>query len=188
MVCAKGLANGFPLSAVVSRKELMDKQAPGTVGGTYAGNAVACAAAVAVTEVMEEEKILENVAARFVQPHLAFLGGWMNVICRSKQLFEGLKRIQKEDASGSIVEVRGLGLMVGVEFVGSSQDYVVNESVPKKLASKVTARCLQKGLLLLPTSVFEVVRFIPPLNVSDADMAKGIAIFSEAFREVVSGR
>jgi 4-aminobutyrate aminotransferase len=65
LIMAKGLANGFPLSGVVSRKELMDKLKPGSMGGTYAGNAVSCAAAVAVADVMKEEKILENVNERY---------------------------------------------------------------------------------------------------------------------------
>ena len=64
MTCAKGLANGFPLSGVVSRRELTDQLKPGSMGGTYAGNAVACAAAVAVADAFKEEKILENVQAR----------------------------------------------------------------------------------------------------------------------------
>lgn len=64
MVMAKGIANGFPLSGIVSSKVLMDTQAPGSVGGTYAGNAVACAAGVACAEVMQEENVLTNVQAR----------------------------------------------------------------------------------------------------------------------------
>jgi len=64
MVMAKGIANGFPLSGIVSRKEIMDKQTPGAMGGTYAGNAVACAAGVACAEVMKSENILDNVEAR----------------------------------------------------------------------------------------------------------------------------
>ncbi|KAG6816562.1 hypothetical protein H0H93_007955, partial [Arthromyces matolae] len=70
MVMAKGLANGFPLSGVVSRKELFDKFKPGALGGTYAGNAVSCAAAVAVADVFKSEKILENVQARYVPSFL----------------------------------------------------------------------------------------------------------------------
>lgn len=66
MTCAKGLANGFPLSGVVSRKDITDKLKPGSMGGTYAGNAVSCAAAVAVADAFKEEKILENVQARYV--------------------------------------------------------------------------------------------------------------------------
>jgi 4-aminobutyrate aminotransferase len=65
MVMAKGIANGFPLSGIVSSKALMDSQQPGSVGGTYAGNAVACAAAVACAEVMQEENILQNVQTRY---------------------------------------------------------------------------------------------------------------------------
>ena len=64
MIMAKGIANGFPLSGIVSSKALMDTQGPGSVGGTYAGNAVACAAGVACAEVMQEENILANVNAR----------------------------------------------------------------------------------------------------------------------------
>lgn len=67
MVMAKGIANGMPLSGIVANKGLMDKQNPGSMGGTYAGNAVACAAGVACAEVMQEEKVLDNVAARLVQ-------------------------------------------------------------------------------------------------------------------------
>lgn len=66
MICAKGLANGFPLSGIISRKELTDKLKPGSMGGTYAGNAVACAAAVAVADAFKEENILANVQARYV--------------------------------------------------------------------------------------------------------------------------
>lgn len=64
MVMAKGIASGFPLSGIVSRKELMDCQAPGSMGGTYAGNAVSCAAAIATLEVFEEENLLNNVNSR----------------------------------------------------------------------------------------------------------------------------
>ena len=66
MIMAKGIANGFPLSGIVSSRKLMDTQAPGSVGGTYAGNAVACAAGVACAEVMQEENVLANVQARYI--------------------------------------------------------------------------------------------------------------------------
>src|SRR5262249_25664898 len=98
MVMAKGIANGFPLSGIVSRKELMDKQQPGSMGGTYAGNAVACAAAVACAEVMKEEKILDN------------------VIKRSKQMFDTLNELKNSSKTGHLIsDVRGLGLMIGLE-------------------------------------------------------------------------
>ncbi|EMD37843.1 hypothetical protein CERSUDRAFT_83595 [Gelatoporia subvermispora B] len=172
MLVAKGLANGFPLSGIISRKELTDQLKPGSMGGTYAGNAVACAAAVAVADVMKEERILDNVNTR------------------SAELFTALNALRANPKlAPCILDVRGQGLMVAVEFaspVGTSpQDQFVNTSVPEKLASRVAKRCLDKGLLILTTSVYETIRFIPPLNISEADLAKGCKIFEEAVEEVV---
>ncbi|KAH9916934.1 pyridoxal phosphate-dependent transferase [Amylocystis lapponica] len=172
LVIAKGLANGFPLSGVVSRKEWTDKLKPGSMGGTYAGNAVACAAAVAVADVLEEEKILENVNAR------------------SKELFSALGTLRENPAvAPCILDVRGKGLMVAVEFASPKgtgvHDAFTNPTVPAGLASRVARRCIEKGMLILTTSVYEVVRFIPPLNISQADLAKGTKIFVEAVEEVV---
>jgi 4-aminobutyrate aminotransferase-like enzyme len=99
MVMAKGIANGFPLSAIVSRKELMDKQPAGSQGGTYGGNAVACAAGVAVQEAFANEGVLENVEER------------------SKEIFGLLNELKADPKIGeTIAEVRGLGLMVGVRI------------------------------------------------------------------------
>ncbi|CAE6416373.1 unnamed protein product [Rhizoctonia solani] len=177
MIIAKGLANGFPLSGIVSRKELMDMQKPGSMasrrsnGGTYAGNAISCAAAVACTKVMRDENVLENVNAR------------------SAELFDGINALRSNPkVAPYILDVRGKGLMVGVEFASptnASWDMSVQSSAPKSMASRVAAKVMEKGLLLLTTSIFEVVRFIPPLNVSQADMAKGIKAFQEAVEEVV---
>ncbi|KAG8745203.1 hypothetical protein FRC10_008515 [Ceratobasidium sp. 414] len=171
MVMAKGLANGFPLSGIVSRKELMDKQKPGTMGGTYAGNAVACAAALAVTNVIRDEKILDNVNAR------------------SAELFASIKALrQNPKIAPHILDVRGHGLMVGVEFASpsaSSYDASLRPGAPKSMASRVVAKMLERGVLLLTTSIFEVIRFIPPLNVSKEDMDKGIRAFQDAVEEVV---
>ena len=78
--------------------------------------------------------------------------------------------------------------MVAVEFSCSSystNDLGFNRSAPKNLASRVTKRCIEKGMLLLTTSVYEVIRFIPPLNISQADMKKGCDIFVEALDEIV---
>ncbi|KAI9457900.1 acetylornithine aminotransferase [Russula earlei] len=171
MVTAKGLANGFPLSAVVARKELTDQLKPGTMGGTYGGNAVSCAAAVAVADVFKEEKILDNVNAR------------------SAELFEALISVKADPAIGRhILDVRGQGLMVAIEFASPSHstfDPAVKKSTPANMAARVSKRCLEKGLLLLTTSVYETVRFIPPLNVSPEDLAKGIEIVKEAVEEIV---
>ncbi|KAI6121746.1 acetylornithine aminotransferase [Pisolithus sp. B1] len=171
MVMAKGLANGFPLSCIVSRKELTDKLKPGSMGGTYAGNAVSCAAAVAVMDVFREENILDNVNAR------------------SEELFGALKNLRTcPEVGGNIVDVRGQGLMVGVEFASPSypaQDPVLNRSAPEGLASRVAKRCMEKGMLILTTSVYEVIRFIPPLNVTAEDLKKGCEVFAEAVKEVI---
>jgi 4-aminobutyrate aminotransferase len=78
--------------------------------------------------------------------------------------------------------------MVAVEFSSPSysiHDSVLNRSAPKNLASRVMKRCIEKGLLILTTSVYEVIRFIPPLNISQSDLKKGCKIFAEALEEVI---
>jgi 4-aminobutyrate aminotransferase len=78
--------------------------------------------------------------------------------------------------------------MIAVEFASPSHstfDRVVKEGTPAKLAMKLSKRCLEKGMLLLTTSVYETLRFIPPLNVSSEDLAKGMEIFTDALEEVV---
>ncbi|KAJ7582529.1 acetylornithine aminotransferase [Mycena floridula] len=179
LIAAKGLANGFPLSAVITRKEVSDKLVPGSMGGTYAGNAVSCAAAIAVADSMIEENIFANVQKR------------------SEQLLGFLQALQADPGvTPYIIDVRGKGLMVAVEFaapdggVGGQYEYDVvtgnaEKNAPKSLASRITKRCIEKGMLLLTTSVYEVVRFIPPLNITEEDMKKGCEIFAEAVKEVV---
>jgi 4-aminobutyrate aminotransferase len=156
LIFAKGVANGLPLSGIVSRKELMDKQPPGSMGGTYAGNAVACAAALAVLDVFEEENVLENVAQRSVQ------------------LKSGLQDIAaKYDLP--VEDIRATGLMVAIEFKGS---------VPKGTAGAVSKAALKRNLLVLPCSKFEVLRFIPALNISEQDMKVGLERIEGALAEV----
>ena len=170
MVIAKGIANGFPLSGIVSTKELMDTQAPGSMGGTYAGNAVSCAAGVACAEVMQEDKILDNVNAR------------------SAELFGMLHELQADPKVGPcIADVRGLGLMVGIEFAIPNDPYTsVPEGfkVPAKMASRVQAKALEKDVLLLTTSIYDVIRFIPPLTISKEEMAHGIEVIKQAIIDV----
>ena len=88
-----------------------------------------------------------------------------------------------------ILDVRGKGLMIAIEFaspVGTGpHDPFANPAVPKSLASRVAKRCQEKGMLILTTSVYEVIRFIPALNITKEDMAKGCQIFKEAVEEVV---
>jgi 4-aminobutyrate aminotransferase len=158
LIMAKGIANGFPLSAIAARKELFDLQKPGSMGGTYAGNAVSCAAGVAVAKAFKEEKILENVKAR------------------GAELRGMLEDAQKDANLGKMIyDVRGLGLMLGIEFVPG-----------KGYASKVQAKCMEKDMLVLTTSIYDTLRFIPPLNITKEDMAKGCQIIKEAMEEVAA--
>ncbi|KAM0790489.1 hypothetical protein ACM66B_003363 [Microbotryomycetes sp. NB124-2] len=171
MVMAKGIANGFPLSGIVSRKELMDKQKPGSMGGTYAGNAVSCAAGIACAEVMKDENVLDNVKER------------------SKEFFGMLNELKNDQQIGnSIAEVRGLGLMIGVEFNSPTDSLTPSKTgakIPANMAARVQAKCLEKDMLTLTTSVYQCLRFIPPLNISAEDMQKGIEIIRNAIVEVV---
>ena len=159
MVMAKGIANGFPLSGIVSRKELMDTQKPGSMGGTYAGNAVSCAAGVAVAKAFQEERVLENVNAR------------------GKEMMDMLRAAQSDNKTGKIMyDVRGLGLMVALECQ-PGHGY----------ASKIQAKCMEKDMLVLTTSIYDTIRFIPPLNITKEDMAKGCQIIREAIQDVAEG-
>jgi 4-aminobutyrate aminotransferase len=175
LIFAKGIANGFPLSGIASTKALMDLQKPGSMGGTYAGNAVACAAAIATIKVFHEEKILDNVAAR------------------SKQLFSFLHDLKSSGTkAGSVIEdVRGSGLMVGVQFANpelqreSSNTASQHAQSQPQYAPRVVQECIKRDMLLLSTSVFDVLRFIPPLTISEEELAQACGIFKEALEAVV---
>ncbi|KAL5319028.1 hypothetical protein ACEPPN_014098 [Leptodophora sp. 'Broadleaf-Isolate-01'] len=158
LVMAKGIANGFPLSGIVSRKELMDLQKPGSMGGTYAGNAVSCAAAIAVAKAFEEEKILANVQVR------------------GDELRSALEAVRDDPRTAKVVyDVRGLGLMLALECAPG-----------KGYAAKIQQKCLERDMLVLTTSIYDTLRFIPPLNITEGDMKEGIRILREAVDEVVA--
>lgn len=169
MTFAKGLANGFPLSGVVSRREIMEKQEVGTIGGTYAGNAIACAAAVAVTEVFRTQPILENVNAR------------------SAQLFETLNALKAAPKTGPLIaDVRGKGLMVAVEFA-TNTDSTTNKAgakVPENIGKRVQQKVMEQGIFILTTSCFDTIRFIPPLIITEPEMARFCKVFADAVEAV----
>ena len=150
LVTAKGLASGYPLSAVVARADLSAAQASGCMGGTYGGNAVACAAAIATLDVFEDEGVLANVDARAAEAKDALT-------------------VLADDLPSVVADVRATGLMIGVEFADAPG-----------LAAAVAKHCQDRGLLVLPTGVHQAVRLIPPLTVSRADLAEGLATFAEA--------
>jgi 4-aminobutyrate aminotransferase len=158
MVVAKSLAAGLPLSAVCGRAEIMDAPAPGGLGGTYAGNPLAIAAAHAVIEVMAEEKLPARGAA---------LGD------RLQAMLEGLRGEVPQ-----IHDVRGLGAMVAVEFNRAGSD----EPDPD-FTRRVQQAALQRGLILLSCGVnANVLRFLFPLTIPEAVFDEALAILGEALR------
>jgi 4-aminobutyrate aminotransferase/(S)-3-amino-2-methylpropionate transaminase len=160
---AKSIAGGFPLSAVVGRAEVMDACPPGGLGGTYAGNPVACAAALAVLQVFEEERI-------FV---------------RAERLGERLGAALDALAArhAEIVEVRRLGAMVAFEL-GESGD---PQRPAADLTKKLTARARELGLILLSCGIYgNVVRILVPITAEEAVVDEGLAILAKAASELLS--
>lgn len=161
ITAAKGIASGMPLSGVFSRTDIMKKLDTGSIGGTYGGNTIACAAGVATIRAMREEKMLENAAEKGIQ------------------LMTGLRKLQEEYPQ--IGDVRGLGLMVGTEFVVDG-----SQAKAKPLVKEVIHKAEEKGLLLLSCGTHDnTLRWIPPLNVSTEQINDGLRIFSEAVKETI---
>lgn len=159
MTVAKGIASGLPLSGVFSPLDLMKKWPTGSHGGTYGGNAVAMAAGVATIRAMKEEQMLENATARGIQ------------------LQTGLRRLQEKYPQ--IGDVRGLGLMIGSEFQVDGQ-----YKKAKDLVKKIIHAAEEKGLLLLSCGTYDsTIRWIPPLNVTQAQVNDALEIFGEALKE-----
>ncbi len=153
LVMAKGLASGMPLSALAASHDLMAKWTPGSHGGTYGGNAVSCAAAVASIGVLRDERLIENSAA---------MGGVLQA---------GLRRLQEEHPE--IGDVRGLGLMVATEFTSPRHEPWTER------AKAVAARALDAGLLLLTCGSYDnIIRWIPPLIVTEAQIKEALAVFA----------
>lgn len=158
MTVAKGIASGLPLSGVFSRLELMKKWDVGSHGGTYGGNAVACASGVATIRAMREEKMVENAAERGIQ------------------LMTGLRKLQEEYSE--IGDVRGKGLMIGTEFtVGGRAEKA------KPLVKEIVHAAEQRDLLLLTCGTYDnTIRWIPPLNVTGEQINDGLKVFGEALK------
>ncbi|MCL6432226.1 MAG: aspartate aminotransferase family protein [Anaerolineae bacterium] len=157
IVClAKAIANGFPLSAVAARRELMGRWGPASHGTTYGGSPVSCAAALATLRVIREEDLLENARVQ------------------GSFLLTELRRLQAESAI--IGDVRGIGLMVAVEFVRPGRKHPNPEAV-----QRILKRALAGGLLLYPCGHWtQTIRLIPPINVTRAQVEEGLAVFREA--------
>lgn len=157
LVMAKGIASGLPLSGIIAKRDLLASWAPGTHGGTYGGNVVACAAALATLDVLEEEQLVANAAAR------------------GAQMLDGLRAI----AAGrrAIGDVRGIGLMLALEFVKPDEG---DGRVPDPdTVKRVIAEAAERHLLLLSAGAYaQVIRIIPPLVTTAAEVDQALEIIS----------
>jgi 4-aminobutyrate aminotransferase/(S)-3-amino-2-methylpropionate transaminase len=161
---AKSLAGGLPLAAVTGRADVMEAAHPGGLGGTYGGNPLACAAALAVLEAMERERLPER--AR-----------------RAGERIAGRFRSWAESYP-CIGDVRGLGAMVGMELVGDP----VSRTPDKALTGRLLTAALERGLILLSSGTYgNVVRVLAPLTTEDAVLDEGLEAMEEALAEAVAG-
>jgi 4-aminobutyrate aminotransferase-like enzyme len=160
MIMAKGMGSGFPISGIASSREIMSRWQVGTHGGTYGGNAMGCAAAEATLQVIKEEGLVENAAAR------------------GQQLLDGLAEIQSRFPF--IGDVRGLGLMAATEFTDPK-----TRQPDAAMTKKVVTAALQKSdLILLTCGMYaNVIRWIPPLVVTESQINEGLEKFERAISE-----
>jgi 4-aminobutyrate aminotransferase/(S)-3-amino-2-methylpropionate transaminase len=155
---AKSLAAGMPLSAVVGKRDIMDSVHRGGIGGTYGGNPVSCAAALAVLDVYEEEKMLDKSEK---------LG---------RKLRRSLDDLKKKHET--IGDVRGLGPMLALELV---KDRKTKEPAPEETAA-VVSYAFEKGLNILSCGQYgNVIRILTPFVITDEQLSRGINILDEAF-------
>ena len=156
---AKSLAGGFPLSGVIGRASLMDAAEPGGLGGTYAGSPIACAAALAVLDVIEEEKLCaraDTIGTR-IKERIAAFAARNDVV--------------------PITGIRGPGAMIGFDIVKNRGSYEPDADATKR----VTAAALGEGLILLSAGVYSnVIRILVPLTVSDAVLEEGLERLEKA--------
>lgn len=158
---AKSLAGGLPLSGVIGTAEVMDAPAAGGLGGTYAGNPLACAAGLAVLDVFEQEQILSRSEQLGAQFRARFLS------------------LQQEVPA--IGDVRGLGMMVALEFV---QDAQTKEPAPA-LVDRIIVEAREKGILLLKAGLYgNVLRILVPLVIDDPLVAQSLDTLSEIIKSV----
>ncbi|KQW27143.1 4-aminobutyrate aminotransferase [Rhizobium sp. Root274] len=160
---AKSLAGGFPLSAVTGRAELMDAPGPGGLGGTYAGNPLAIAAAHAVLDVIEDEQLCDRANQ---------LGN------RLKQRLEAIRADVPQ-----IMDIRGLGFMNAVEFKVPGTD-----KPNADFTNAVRVKALEKGLILLTCGVYSnVIRFLAPITIQDEVFNEALDLIEASIREVAAG-
>jgi 4-aminobutyrate aminotransferase/(S)-3-amino-2-methylpropionate transaminase len=156
---AKSLAGGFPLSGVIGRAALMDAAEPGGLGGTYSGSPVACAAALAVLDVFEEEKLLARA----------------NII--GVRIKARLAEIAQRNDSAPMAAIRGDGAMIAFDIVKTRGGHDPDPDATKR----VTAKALENGLVLLSCGIYgETIRILVPLTVSDTILNEGLDKLQQA--------
>ena len=160
LIMAKGMGSGLPISAIGAPEAIMNQWEPGSHGGTYGGgSAIACAAALATIEVMLKETLPENAEKR------------------GDQLISGLNNLKEQYPE--IGDVRGMGLMVATEFVKP------DKSPDPELTGAIVKACVKRGLLLLSCGTYKnVIRWIPPLVVTEKEISDALQCFSEAIEEI----
>lgn len=161
IIFAKGIASGYPFAGIATREHDFDKMQPGTMGGTYGGNAVACAAAVATIQAIEADGMLDNATQR------------------GAQLMKGLVKLAEKYP---IIDVRGRGLMVGVEFGGT--DSSSRFTAEKGVAMKLQKAAFNHKMLLMPSGARESIRFLPALNISAGEIDTALERFEACCKEV----
>lgn len=162
LATAKSIAAGVPLSAIVAREEIMEASAPGTIGGTFCGNALACAAALKTIEIMERD----------------------NIAGRSCEIGEKVsKRFNEWKEKYPVIgDVRGLGGMIGLEFV---KDQKTKEPYPE-FSAAVIKGCAQKGLMIEGAGTYgNVIRFLAPLVMTDEQLEAGLDIYESVIKELL---
>jgi 4-aminobutyrate aminotransferase len=160
VIMAKGIASGLPLSGILAPRALLDQLAPGSHGGTYGGNAVACAAALATLDVIDDERLAE----------------------RAERLGARMLATLRERAAGqaSVAEVRGRGLMLAIEFADGS------ELTPRPdLAKALLAAAMARNVLLLSCGTYgQAVRIIPPLVTTDDEVDLALAAIGDSLAAI----
>src|ERR1035437_3449698 len=158
LLCAKALGSGFPLSAIIGTDSLMSAWTSGAHGTTFGGNPVACASALAGFEVIEEDGLIERAATV------------------GQTTIDRLKTNLKDVAG--VAEVRGLGMMIGIEFSDTAK-YKAGDR-----QEAVRAKRLEKSVIVISCgSKDEVIRLLPPLNIAEQDLEKGLLILEQAIKE-----
>ncbi|MGH2358320.1 MAG: aminotransferase class III-fold pyridoxal phosphate-dependent enzyme, partial [Candidatus Limnocylindria bacterium] len=160
VIMAKGIASGMPLSGILARRELLDRFGPGAHGGTYGGNAVACAAALATLDVIDDEGLLDNAQHQ------------------GDRLLGALREAGARHSC--VAEVRGHGLMIGIEFAEG-------ETLRPRpdLAKALLAEALARNLLLLTCGTHgQVVRLIPPLVTTDEEVETAIGVIDASLEAI----